>query len=1133
MSAADQSEQQEVAVTAGTSVEKRARKRRWRQGGLALLAIVLVASTISWLNRDAIATGQIDAQLEKLGLEARYDLEAIGTRSQILNNIVIGDPQRPDLTVDRVEVVLSPTLTGSIIDRIILDRPVVYGSYDDGELSFGALDQLIFGDSDIRFEFPDFALEIRDGRGLIESDLGDVGLSYDSDGHLRGGFKAQIAASSPKIAAVGCSASETTFQGVLSIDAEIPRLQGPLKIASARCDNGAQIGATQIALDGSTDRLLADFDAKLKLDTVVAAMAGARLENIAGSSDLSWKDGLLVAEYDLTGKRFIADQISLASLGFAGDFRALDGFERIEARASLTGEDVRPGSALDRELAAYVQSSEGTLVAPLLTKLRTALRRELPGSELTADILWRDGLEGMSLLIPQAQLHKSDGAPLIDSSRLQVAFRGSFAPRISGNFVTGGADLPQAMGRFDLRDGNTLLDFAMREYRSGGSAVALPDMELVLARDGSIRFAGQARATGPIPDGEIANLSAPVIGRLSAGGALSIWSDCTNFTFDRLQYSDLALANRRLRICPGAGGAIVQSDAQGVRVAARMPQAALAGSYGNETFALNSADLSLSYNSASGEFAGSASGLRASGRYAGQTFAIDSPRASIDAAGNVRAPNSGLTLGRGSSAARISWADLSAVLAEGGAATIRDVEVEVGRGSSLTRMTFAEVDAQLGDTITGQFADADVIITPVPLDIFDAAGEFTFAGGILNVFNGTFRLEDRAEADRFKPVFGRTASLMWDGDRLEARAPMYAPKSKLPVLSASVVHSIASGFGFADLQVDGLTFDEDLQPDDLTELTLGVVANVDGAISGTGRVDWTPDGDVTSSGRFATAQLDLAAPFGPAKGLAGEIVFTDLLNFTTPPDQKIAVQSINPGIEVFDGVLDYRIENGELLMLQEGTWPFLGGTLTLKPSRFGFSRTERREFTMIIEGAEAAQFIQQMELGNISATGTFDGELPLVFEGVDGRIVGGTLTAREPGGNLSYVGELTYEDMGAIANFAFRSLRSLDFERMSLQIDGPLTGDLITKIQFEGVSQGQGANQNFVTRQIAKLPIEFNVNIKAPFYKLLTSLRSLYDPSFVRDPRDVGLVADDRGLPPREAETLQETVEKLEGTSSK
>ena len=67
----------------------------------------------------------------------------------------------------------------------------------------------------------------------------------------------------------------------------------------------------------------------------------------------------------------------------------------------------------------------------------------------------------------------------------------------------------------------------------------------------------------------------------------------------------------------------------------------------------------------------------------------------------------------------------------------------------------------------------------------------------------------------------------------------------------------------------------------------------------------------------------------------------------------------------------------------------------------------------------------------------------------------------------------------------------------------------MTAVQFDGVRQGPQASRNIITRQLARLPIRFVVNLRAPFYTLVSNLRSLYDPSAVRDPRGLGLLSDD------------------------
>jgi hypothetical protein len=85
----------------------------------------------------------------------------------------------------------------------------------------------------------------------------------------------------------------------------------------------------------------------------------------------------------------------------------------------------------------------------------------------------------------------------------------------------------------------------------------------------------------------------------------------------------------------------------------------------------------------------------------------------------------------------------------------------------------------------------------------------------------------------------------------------------------------------------------------------------------------------------------------------------------------------------------------------------------------------------------------------------------------------------------------------------------MQYDTMRIELNGPLAGELVTSVRFDGVRQGPQASRNFITRRLARLPIRFLVNVRAPFYTLVGNLRSLYDPSAVRDPRGLGLLADD------------------------
>jgi hypothetical protein len=110
---------------------------------------------------------------------------------------------------------------------------------------------------------------------------------------------------------------------------------------------------------------------------------------------------------------------------------------------------------------------------------------------------------------------------------------------------------------------------------------------------------------------------------------------------------------------------------------------------------------------------------------------------------------------------------------------------------------------------------------------------------------------------------------------------------------------------------------------------------------------------------------------------------------------------------------------------------------------------------------------------------------------------------------VAYVGALTYKDLTPTANYAFKALRDMRYQGMRIDMNGDLAGELVSRVELRGISQGKNASRNIITKQIGRLPIQFNVNVRAPFYSLIGSVRSMYDPKAIADPRNLGLVGAD------------------------
>jgi len=1049
-------------------------RRRWLRVLSIVAVVALLALAILWTQRERIADNVIAGELRSRGIPATYTVERIGGRHQVLRDVVIGDPARPDLTVARATVEIRYRLGFPAIGRIVLEKPRLFGSYRRGKLSFGSLDPLIFTGSKEPFALPALDLAIDDGRALIETDYGPLGIKTQGAGKLDDGFAGMLAIAAPKLDGAGCAAGGASFYGTVRVAAGRPRFAGPLRLATLACEAQAvALSNAAFQLDAALDEDAGGVDGTGRLVSGAFAYGGNRAATIDATARFTWRDKALAVRFDGGANRVATPALGFARLASEGTLRAREGFARIDYQGSISGEGVQPGVAVDASLASAQTGGAGTLLAPLIAKLRAGFAREAKGSRFAADLDFRKNGATYSLTVPQGALTGTSGATLLALSRLSLRRRPGGAPRIAGNFVTGGAGLPRIAGRIEGSPTTVpVMRLTMAEYRAGTSALALPRLTLAQGADGSLGFVGEIRASGPLPGGFARNLALPLDGRLGADGELALLRQCTTLRFDQLTLASLTLERRGLLLCPQRGGAMMRYGAGGLRIAAGAPSLDLAGRLGETPVRIASGPVGFAYP---------------------------------------------------------------------GVMSAQRLDIVLGPAATASRFGITNLTANVGKEVSGRFEGADVRLAATPLDVTGASGRWRYAADRLTVSEAALTVTDREAPARFEPLSASGATLTLFANKIDAAATLNHVETGREVARVTIRHDLGTARGSADLAVDGLTFDAGFQPDQLSRLALGTIANARGVLRGTGRIDWTAEG-ATSNGRFSTDKFDFAAAFGPVKGLSGTVEFTDLIGLVTAPDQEVRIVAINPGIEVNDGVVRFAILPDRVFRLSSATWPFMGGTLNMAPTELRLGVSEVRRYVLVIEGLDAARFVERMGLANLTATGTFDGELPLVFsaapsgeqlgaalgtvlgigtpEGLalaqdtpgSGRLVGGLLTSRPPGGNVSYVGELTYRDLSAIANFAFQTLRSLDYRTMTVQLDGALEGEIVTRVQFDGVRQGAGAKRNILTRAIANLPIQFNVNIRAPFYQLATSLKAIYDPAYVKDPREIGLI-DAEGRP--------------------
>ncbi len=1051
----------EKAAPATLSGGRRLWPARWRwRVSLILLGVLLLGFAGAWLSREQIAGNLIDDAIGESGLQADYEIESIGAQRQILRDLVIGDPSAPDLTAERVIVEIVYVFGSPQVGQIHVIKPRLYGSYRNGTFSLGSLDSLLFAESEERAGLPALDLKISDGRARIESDFGVIGAKLAGEGRLDDGFAGTLAATAPGLGTADCALETATLYGELSIPGGEPQFEGPVRLRGLECA-GVQMQSADITANVALSGDFAAAQGAFDFTSQDWAYGDFALDSLAGGTDLAWNFGAeagdLTLRHDVQGSGISAPNMRLGSAVLDGNLRASAGFDRAEWNAAFTGEGAAADLAGDLSdgaaLAGARDAVRGTMFETLLNKFERGLSRSTKGGQIAGDLTVRRNDGSLNLIIPEARLRSASGETVLALSRISYARAGSGssggsggADRLSGNFLTGGADLPRINGRMEQVGGGDLaLRMTMAEYRSGAGAqsdaIGIPRMEVRQDRRGRVTFNGLVQANGAIPGGSVRSLELPVEGTWSSGAGLAVGRRCTNVRMAGLTYAQLTLAERQTALCPALGSAMITyRDALNINVVSDDLQ--LAGELGGTPTTITAA--------------------RAVMRYPGP-FEI-----------------AGLT-------------------------------AQLGPDESAVRLSLKSLQGAFDEEIGGSFSGASAAMDAVPLDLSGLGGVWSYQDSVLDIGEASFILTERtgegfAPEERFEPLLAQGASLTLEDGRIRAQADLRSPASGTLITSVTIGHELSSGRGRADIAVPGIRFDDNFQPTDLSELTRGVIALAEGTVTGEGLITWTGD-DIESSGTFRTDDFDFAAAFGPVNGVKGEIEFTDLVALTTAPSQVIEIGSVNPGVEALGGRIIFSMTGGEVIEVEDGRWPFMGGELILRPTTLIYGGKGGQRYTFEIVALDAAVFVAQMELTNLGATGVFDGTIPIYFDALgNGSIEGGLLISRAPGGNVAYVGELTYEDMGAMANYAFQTLRSLDYRQMSIELNGDLAGEILTNFNIDGVRQGEGTSQNFVTRELAKLPIRFKINVKSDnFYLLATIVRGLFDPTVFGNPADQGL----------------------------
>jgi hypothetical protein len=999
---------------------------RRRSIALGVALVVLAALIALWSVRRPIAARVIDRELAKLGVPARYTIGTFGTGRQRLKNVVLGDPADPDLVADWLEAETRIGLDGAKVVGVRAGHVRLRARWVGGKLSFGAIDRLLPAPSGqaTPFALPALFVDAEDARLRVETPAGVLGLKVSGRGRLDDGFAGNVALVGDTLRLNDCVASGVQAALRVTVTKGAPTVAGPVRLARGACGASRIVG---VAADVDA-RLSPAFDAwrgSARLASAAVAGGGARAARLKGSATFDGNATATEGQADLAAAAVRAPGGAARTLAVRGRYRI--GAEQLFA-GTVT---VAGGQVASRMLAVLdARTGAGSPVAPLVRQLSRALRQAGQAINGSADLAVRQAGGSGQLRVTRAALAAASGARLRLGGGSGIAYGWPQARvHIDTAVQIAGGGLPQADVQLaQARAGAPIRGRAIvAPYAAGGARLALAPVTFSAGSGGVTRITTRIDLSGPLGDGRIDGLQAPLDLDWDGRGRLRVDPGCVAVAIQRLAVAGLVLDPVRTRVCPRSGAAAVVTVERGrIGGGVRLPATRLTGRLGGTplTLAASGSELRLEDNG----------------------FALSG------------------------------------------------VAARLGSPERVTRIDLGQLTGRIaGGGVAGQFAGGSGQIGNVPLLLGAAAGDWNLRGGVL-ALTGTMTVDDAAADPRFKTLAAREVTLRLADGTITAGGTLYEPTKSVKVADVRIVHRLSAGTGTADLTVPGIVFTKDFQPDLLTRLTFGVVAEVRATVTGDAHIGWAPEG-VTSTGTFETKDAALAAAFGPVSGLSTTIHFSDLLSLASAPGQVATVKTINPGIAVTDGTIVYQLLPEQRVQIDSGVWPFAGGKMTLLPTTLDFAQAGQRRLTFRLDGVAADQFLQQFDFKNLDATGIFDGELPMIFDDAGGRIEGGRLTVRPGGGSIAYVGDLTQKDLGIWGNIAFQALKSLRYRNLTISMNGPLAGEMVTAVRFAGVTQGEGAKSNFIVRRLQKLPFVFNITIKAPFRGLLDSAQSFYDPS--------------------------------------
>ena len=533
---------------------RRRRLPRWARIALAiLLAFFAIAFAILWTIRVQLATGYIDGELARRGVQARYAVKRIGFGTQIFENLVIGDPRRPDLTARRVEVQILFGFTGPRVGLITARGVRMAGRVEMAGSASARSISCWPPPSGEPFQLPDQRIDVKDAAIALATPAGDVALALSGRGNLANGFRGGLAIASHELRLGGCVIAGPVARFTLRVNDRKPRVHGPAAMHSLRCGGGLVVERPLLALRSVFEPGLDSWRGSAAMRVAALRTSGQSLADFEGHFTFAGNRHATAGGLDFLSGDALAGSARAARTSFAGRYTLapMRGSFAVDGRLGVQGLTLDERTL--RSIAAALSGADGTPLGPIGDSLARAVLRAGRSSADGGGSLRLASADGRGLLrLGGLSIESRNGARLTapGSDALSYAWP-SGALRLDGDFALSGGGFPDARFALDQRAPGAPLRGSGRiaPMQAGGARLALADIVFTATPQGRTSFRTAVRLDGPFSGGRVTGLILPLSGRFGAGG-FALGEGCVTAAFAALQVQNLRLGPSRLPLCP-------------------------------------------------------------------------------------------------------------------------------------------------------------------------------------------------------------------------------------------------------------------------------------------------------------------------------------------------------------------------------------------------------------------------------------------------------------------------------------------------------------------------------------------------------------------------------------------------------